>query len=1541
MKKNALSILLFCIAIIAAHAQKQDGVSKDDFTKVLSYPTKYPVLQLWNALEEREKFEKQKAINTAIERKANEEAEFEGKSHLLQKGLRFYIDRMDSNGYMAPWSKWSAEALQEYKNENAAMKSSQPVSADWKALGPTLGNTYRGIGRIDVIVVDKNNDDVMYAGSPTGGLWKTINKGQNWSCLTNSIPKAIGVSCITIDYSSTPNTIYIATGDRDGNLPYISFGGIYKSTDGGTTWVEVGNITNLVERALQLIVHPLNNNKLFLLTTYNCFVSDNGGLNWTPVAVDPDKRQFYSLIYNPNQPDFIALLVKLEKNNKEQLNVFTSTNFGASNSFVSTIGTPYNEATDGYKITNAKLAVHPTAPNIYYVACNQDIGNDDPIFGKLMVSYDNGLNWTKKFSSIYNSATNTCTNNLLDDGSFNNLRSQSDYNFTLAIDPEIQANPADTFIYIGGINLVRSKNGGTAFTRFGDWIGVTTSTYLHADQHCTVFNSANELIEGNDGGVYIRKDKTDAGNFQFISQGLMVSQIYNTYVDKEDELKIWVALQDNGTGNLETVVKNGEENILFNNRFNGDGLEIAKADGRVYSMYQKGEFDAGTAIGNNYSPDGNAPKELFPYCSNYNRSIWNSSIGISPETGDKVVVGNTSLYYSEDGGTNWKCSFDATSNFNNAGTTMVRKIVPSLTNIKKIYAVMQIVGSGSYSPKSLKSRLLVSSDGGKTFSVATGPNPPAITSIAVGRDNGKEVVYGVCANYNAGQKVFMRKNNKDPWTNISANLPNVPINCIVFDTTSITNDVYVGTDAGVYYMSDNSAWVLFDTGMPVGLVSDLDIDYQNKKLLASTFGRGVWQCNLLSNQTIEIFSEGGPIICPNESLLLEVNGAQGTAYQWSAGSTTTLQTINAAGVYTVTVTFADASTATATIRISPSTAAFHSYWEKSIGTANLNEEGFAVVCEGNTAHFVGNTYTGNASDLIIGSINEKGKVLWQKTMGGPGDDLAGGMCLLEPGEIVIGGISTISGGDVPGPNPISPATDMTWAFKLNSSNGNFIKRANGSSFNFTYNHDKRNNKLAGLVKGLSNEIYFAGGYNNVLANRNQDYHVFKINGNNGVFTRIGAYGARFNDFASDIAFDDFNGQRKVYLTGIANFDTIEYNNAFANTFYSVKFGSPILFQNFLLTAPVNTFSNRAGWTFSLKIPGNTFSANSVFVGESESQGACVTPTLDHKFCIAGHTLAQAFHMITSPKFGGYDLYFRKQSAGGEKHNWVMSGGGSGNDFASDILNTPDNGFVLTGTTYSNDNDFAGFNGMGNGDIFLMKITDAGVKTGTLLLGNNQLDESKALAWNADSSFFYVCGTTTKNNQKDIFIAKVTANTCPMPYENLDSDPNLTTALLSWGIRLCSTSYEVWFKEAEAPSFSKQIVNGNSVTINGLKSGTNYVWKVRSNCGNGNYSQFSPLQYFTTKSAKEGIELTSKVDFEASLYPNPNNGNFSLALNVVQDGIAAITILDGTGRVVGEKSMNVIEGANVFDYNDSGLAQGIYFVRVAIGQQAKLIRIAVY
>jgi hypothetical protein len=98
--------------------------------------------------------------------------------------------------------------------------------------------------------------------------------------------------------------------------------------------------------------------------------------------------------------------------------------------------------------------------------------------------------------------------------------------------------------------------------------------------------------------------------------------------------------------------------------------------------------------------------------------------------------------------------------------------------------------------------------------------------------------------YSAVNKVFSSTNGGTSWTNISAGLPNLPVNCVVFQKNS-NNAIYVGTDVGVYYKDGSMAsFIPFMTGLPNVVVNDFEIFYPTNKLRAGTYGRGVWQTDL-------------------------------------------------------------------------------------------------------------------------------------------------------------------------------------------------------------------------------------------------------------------------------------------------------------------------------------------------------------------------------------------------------------------------------------------------------------------------------------------------------------------------------------------------------------------------------------------------------------------------------------------------------------------------------------------------------------------------
>ena len=415
--------------------------------------------------------------------------------------------------------------VNKFRDENNYNRS--VTSDNWTCLGPDNSTTITGhwnpgLGRINVIALDPNDYMTIYAGTPSGGLWKTTDEGVTWNCLTDDLP-VIGVSAVAINPNNT-DIVYAGTGDKDASDNYSI--GVLKSMDGGETWNTTGLTWTVYENntIAKLIINPDNPDILFAATTNGVYKTVDGGNNWYLVLNgDIDDIEF-----KPGNPNTIYAVTQ---------RFFKSVDGGES--FSQTTGIPTS--------SRAQIAVSDANPDyVYFFSSGSGIYRSE----------DSGESFSMRSYQP-------------------NQGSQAWYDLAFCVS---HTNAEE--VHLGEINTWKSLNGGTSWTKTTDWTWDNPIGYTHCDIHEMVFYGST-LYVGSDG--LISKSTDGAATFTDLTQGMVIRQFYRIGTSKNDPYKIMGGSQDNGTSiftndhwhewlgadGMECVVDHSNSNIVYGTSQNG------------------------------------------------------------------------------------------------------------------------------------------------------------------------------------------------------------------------------------------------------------------------------------------------------------------------------------------------------------------------------------------------------------------------------------------------------------------------------------------------------------------------------------------------------------------------------------------------------------------------------------------------------------------------------------------------------------------------------------------------------------------------------------------------------------------------------------------------------------------------------------------------------------------------------------------------------------------------------------------------------------
>ncbi|MFZ4707985.1 MAG: VPS10 domain-containing protein, partial [Bacteroidales bacterium] len=451
----------------------------------------------------------------------------------------------------------------------------------------------------------------------------------------------------------------------------------------------------------------------------------------------------------------------------------------------------FNDA-NAYRIELAVSANQPTW--VYAVAVNSVNG----LYG-IYHSTNSGLSYSQVFDGT--------TLNLLgwnSDGA--DSGGQGWYDLCLAVSP----SNANTLL-VGGVNTWRSVNGGTSWSIVNHWWGDGVPA-AHADKHNLSFRANGDLFECNDGGIYYSNN--NGTNWTDKTNSMVISQMYKLGVSATVANEVITGLQDNGT----KLLSGGS----WSDVKGGDGMECLIDYSNVNIQYGTYVFGQISRTLNHWV----SSTDIQPVAAG--DGAWVTPYIIDPNDPQILYAGYADVWKTTNRGNSWS----KISTMNTASNIRSMAIAPSNTQV--LYAAAP-------------SNIWKTTNGGTSWTEITGSLPVgsgSITYVTI-HDNDANTLWVTLGGFN-NTTVYQSTNGGTSWTNISAGLPAIPAYCIVQNAQSTTIDqLYVGTELGVYFKNGADNWVAYNTGLPNVLIGELEIYYatnpQESKLKAATYGRGLWE----------------------------------------------------------------------------------------------------------------------------------------------------------------------------------------------------------------------------------------------------------------------------------------------------------------------------------------------------------------------------------------------------------------------------------------------------------------------------------------------------------------------------------------------------------------------------------------------------------------------------------------------------------------------------------------------------------------------------
>ena len=723
-------------------------------------------------------------------------------------------------------------------------------------------------GRIAAVdAVEQDGRITVFVGAASGGVWKSVNGGTTYKPVFDR-EDVQSIGAVTID-PSNPKTVWVGSGEAWMRNSVSVGDGVYKSTDGGENWTNVGLKDS--EHIAKILVDPKNGDNVLVCAAGHLwddndergvYKTSDGGKTWKKVLAGANGSSGCSLLAMSRQePNTIYASMW----DFRRLGWTFRSGGSGSGLFKSTDGGDHwTEINDG----SAKglppkpwgrvaVAVAPAKPQVVYANIEAEKGRG------LYRSDDGGATWTKLDASNY-------------------MVWRPFYFGNLIVDPKDENK-----IFKPDLILLYSTDGGKTFN--------VVSGGAHGDFHDVWINPKNPniVIAGDDGGLWRSED---GGNRWKHQMNLPVSQFYHVSTDNSDPYRVYGGLQDNSSWVGDSSYPGGVTNSRWENMYGGDGFWMFEDTGDPDYVYAEAQ---GGHIGrvNRYTHEVRDVQPLPNYGEKKLRFNWNTPIHMSPNEKGTVYIGAQFLFRSRDHGQSWdRISPDLTTNDpekqkqeQSGGVTVDNSSAEMHTSIYSI----------SESPKNGHviwvgtddGNVQITRDGAKTWTNVVGnisglAKNSWVSTIEASRFD-EATAYATFDRHTFGDMKPYAYKTTD-YGKTWAALPVAESGArgyahVIKEDTVNPNLLFLGTEFGLWISVDGGQrWAQYKgSDFPAAAVRDIAVQARESDLVLATHGRGIWIIDDISSLralTPELMSKEAALIPGKAVQYFETNGG------WPEGS---------------------------------------------------------------------------------------------------------------------------------------------------------------------------------------------------------------------------------------------------------------------------------------------------------------------------------------------------------------------------------------------------------------------------------------------------------------------------------------------------------------------------------------------------------------------------------------------------------------------------------------------------------------------------------